>query len=122
TFQKMKAGANEVEEYLLEVAKNVVADTLRQHGGLLESDTSDLLKDRWFDFSPKDLVNLKQQGVGLFRFGIEGIRTDVILESDPKEVFRAYVYFRVGSKETEAMFSRLMTLLASLPSPSGFVD
>ena len=48
TFQRMKVSAEEVEDYLVRIAKNVVAETIREYSGLLENDVSALEKQREF--------------------------------------------------------------------------
>ncbi len=120
TFGRMKTSADEVEEYILEIAKNVVTDTVHQYAGLLASDSGKLTKDRWFDMHLKSVVNFKQQGIKLFSFGIEGIRLDEIFRTDGG--FRAYVYsYDRNQEKGEAIFSALDTLLQSISGPKGFV-
>lgn len=122
TFRKMKAGADDVEKYILEIVKNVVSDTIRQSAGSFESDTSKLDKDRWFAIHPAGLKNFKQQGIVLFNFGIEGIRLDEIFGTDNKGNFQAYVYSpnRSGGQH-QAIFSALDDLIQSISSPKDFV-
>ena len=120
TFRKMKASADEVEEYILEMAKNAVTDTIRRYVGLLESDISKLEKDRWFEMHPAALVNFKQQGIVLLNFGIEEIWLDKIL--DARSDFQAYVFTPERHRDQhQSIFSSLDTLFLSLPAPTGFL-
>src|SRR5438105_3481346 len=108
TFRKMKASAEEVEEHILEIAKTVAVDILRQYGPLLESGTSKLEKDRHLEFRPVALVNFRQQGIVLFNFGIEGIELDEIFRTDAGGWFQAYLYAPNRDRgEHQAIFSSL---------------
>jgi hypothetical protein len=120
TFRKMKASADEVEEYIFGIVKNVFADIVRQHSSLLESDMSKLEKEHWLNIQPKSLVNFKQQGIVLFNFGIEGISLDEIFRTDAASSFQAYLYSPDRSQHP-SIYSALDTLFQSITGPDEFV-
>jgi hypothetical protein len=115
TYKKTKMSENEIQSYILEIAKNVVAEVARPKFDLFEIDIKRIESSHWFGICPKTLAYANQSGMGLFYFGIEGLEPDEILRSESTSWFRAFVY-----SENRNQDQNLAALFQSIAQPKGF--
>lgn len=117
TFKTMKKSADEVQNYLLEVAGSAVAELKKRYAPDLKSDSGELTKRHFFDIYPAEFEGFGGMAIRLMRFGVERIEIENLTDPNAESPCRACAY---TPDENPGIWMQLCPFLAELPDPEGF--